>query len=140
MGDEMATTKTQTFTGKTEDAEAPFLDAAFWTPSVKVLGVVERSYQSVHGECYVLALSKPVKLNNVEEDRVSIGNLTGFRMALDASKAKKLLVGDFVELECSAIQSAKKAGDSPRPNFVIKINRPVRSDMPEEPDGFDSRG
>jgi hypothetical protein len=121
--------KTQVFTGKTQDAEAPFLDAAFWFVDTKVLGVVERSWMSSNGECYVLSLSAPVKINKVEESRVSIGNLTGFRMAMDAAGLKKLLVGDFIEVECTEIVSPKKQGQSPRPNFSIKVTRPV-SDRP----------
>ena len=124
--------KNQTFSGKTEDAEAPFLDAGFWFPDVKVVGVVERTWKSSNGECYVLDLSSPVTINKNEEKRVSIGNLTGFRMALDAAGLKGLLVRDIVEVECTSINSPTKAGQSPRPNFKVKVTRPV-SELPDDP-------
>lgn len=120
------------FQGKTEDAEAPFLDGGFWFPDVKVVATVERSWMSANGECYVLSLSSPVKINKVEEQRVSIGNLTGFRMAMDAAGLKKLLVGDFIEVECTSVNSPTKPGQSPRPNFRIKVTRPVSND-PDDP-------
>jgi hypothetical protein len=120
------------FNGKTEDAEAPFLDAGFWIPDTKIMAIVERSWMSSNGECYVLNLAAPVKINKLEESRVSIGNLTGFRMAMDAAGLKKLLVGDFIEVECTGIISPKKQGQSPRPNFAIKVTRPASAD-PDEP-------
>lgn len=128
----------QVFSGRTEDAEAPFLDAAFWKQGVKIHAHVDRSWESENGECYVLNLQKPVivKIGDSEEEveRVSVGNMTGFRMALDAARCRRLLPGDFIELECTGVQKAKKAGHSPRPNFAVKVTRSAKEE--ESPPGY----
>jgi len=123
------------FQGRTEDAEAPFLDAGFWKEGVKVTGLVERSWESENGECYVLTLSDSVTLKigdaETEVETISIGNMTGFRMAMDAAKCKKLVPGDYVTLECTGIKKATKPGHSPRPNFDVKvIRKPQEDDAP----------
>ncbi|MGH9780304.1 MAG: hypothetical protein ACRD33_00670 [Candidatus Acidiferrales bacterium] len=110
------------FRGRTEDADAPFLDAKFWTPGTKVAGKVIRTFQSENGPCAVLALVEPVKLDGKSEEVASIGNLTGFRMALQAAGLDVLLVGDQVHVECTGKTSTDKG--SPRVNFEIEVNRP----------------
>jgi hypothetical protein len=128
--------KPQVFEGKTEDAEAPFLDAGFWWPEKKIVGCVERSWTSANGECYVLDLQEEIEVNKHSEKRVSIGNLTGFRMAMDAAGVKRLIPGDFLEVECTSILSSKKPGQSPRPNFRVKVTRIAKTDASQEPDDF----
>jgi hypothetical protein len=115
----------QTFTGRTADAEAPFLSGAFWKPGVRVHGLVSKLFQDKESRiCYVLELKEPVLIDGEEWDRVSLGNLAGFVMALAAAKIERLRVKDFLEIECEDVKAATKEGYSPRPNFKINIIRP----------------
>lgn len=113
------------FAGKTEDAEAPFLGADFWKKGVEIEGVVERAFDSINGRCYVLKLAQPVEVAGEEWDRVSVGNLTGFRMALQAAKLSGLQNGDRVVLFCTDLVPAKKEGFSPRVNFALTVKRSI---------------
>jgi len=110
------------FRGRTEDAAAPFLDAKFWTPGVAVAGRVIRMFESENGPCAVVALVDPVKLEGKMEEIASIGNLTGFRMALQAAGLETLQAGDHVHVECTGKTSTEKG--SPRVDFAIEVNRP----------------
>lgn len=110
------------FRGRTEDAAAPFLDAKFWTPGVKVAGKVIRMFDSENGPCAVLALIEPVKLDGKLEEVASIGNLTGFRMALQSAGLELLQPGDQIHVECTGKTSTEKG--SPRVNFEVEVNRP----------------
>ena len=112
----------KTFKGRTEDADSVFLGADFWKQGVKIVGKVVRTFDSENGPCYVLDLVNPVQLDGETVDQVSIGNLTGFRMALQAAKLDKLQVGDAVHLECTGLKSTTKG--SPRANFEVEITRP----------------
>lgn len=113
------------FEGRTEDAEAPFLSGGFWKDQLQVIGIVEREYGSENGPCFVLELEKPVSIaaDDGPVSTVSIGNLSGFNMALQAARAT-LQKGDLVEIECTGIKPPKAEGYSPRPNFRVKIVRP----------------
>jgi hypothetical protein len=113
------------YEGRTEDAEAPFLSGEFWEKGTEVRGIVERQYPTENGICYVLELERPVKINGIEDEvsTVSMGNLSGFTMALQAARTG-LRIGDVIELECTGHKPPKQEGYSPRPNFAIKIVRP----------------
>jgi hypothetical protein len=112
---------TKQFKGRSEDAAAPFLDAKFWGPGVSVAGKVIRTFESENGRCFVLDLRETVKLNDVITEQVSIGNLTGFRMALQAAGLDSLQVGDAIYLECTGKTSTNKG--SPRVDFEIEVTR-----------------
>lgn len=114
----------KTFTGKTENAESPFLSGAWWKPEVKVRGVVKRCYVSANGPCYVLTLEKPVEIDGAQETQVSIGNLTGFNMALVDANQERLFKGDIVTVTCTGVKLPSVEGQSPRPNFMVEIVRP----------------
>ncbi len=110
------------FRGKTEDADSIFLGAKFWKPGLKIAGKVIRTFDSENGPCYVLGLLDAVKVNGELFEQVSIGNLTGFRMALQAAGLDGLQVNDAVHLECTGLESTTKG--SPRLNFSIEVTRP----------------
>lgn len=110
------------FRGRTEDAGAVFLDAKFWEPGSSVSGKVIRTFESENGPCYVLDLTAALKVNGEMTERVSIGNLTGFRMALQGAGIDSLQVGDAIALECTGKTSTTKG--SPRVDFAIEVNRP----------------
>ncbi|MFZ0413913.1 MAG: hypothetical protein WAM15_03635, partial [Candidatus Acidiferrales bacterium] len=107
------------FRGCTEDADAPFLDAKFWAPGTKVAGKVMRTFKSENGPCAVIALLDPVKLDGKLEEIASIGNLTGFRMALQAAGLESLEAGDQVHVECTGKTTTDKG--SPRVNFEVEV-------------------
>lgn len=109
------------FKGRTEDADSPFLAADFWKPGRKVAGKVVRTFETENGVCYVLALVEPVTIGGEEFEEVSVGNLTGFRMALQAAGLERLRTGDLIHLECTGLKPTTKG--SPRANFAIEVNR-----------------
>jgi hypothetical protein len=111
----------KTFRGKTEDADSVFLSAEFWKPGVKIVGKVSRTFESENGPCYVLDLITPIELAGESVDRVSVGNLTGFRMALQAAGLQRLESGDQIHLGCTGLKPTTKG--SPRPNFEIEVTR-----------------
>ncbi|SRR5258708_6721747 len=118
----------QVFEGRTAEAEAPFLGGDFWKVGFSVRGTVSRIYETdfdgKKGTCYVLDLDSPVEVDGEDWERASIGNLAGFRMALQSMKLERLRLNDEVEMECEDIKPAKKEGYSPRPNFRLKVTRP----------------
>jgi hypothetical protein len=69
----------------------------------------------------VLDLVDGVKVNGSTSEQVSIGNLTGFRMALQAAGLDSLQVNDAIYLECIGKTSTNKG--SPRVDFEIEITR-----------------
>lgn len=115
-------TMSKQFRGRTEDADSIFLSAEFWKPGAKIAGKVIRVFDSENGPCYVLDLVNPIPMNGDTVDRVSVGNLTGFRMALQAAGLDRLQVNDAIHLECTGLKSTTKG--SPRPNFEVEITRP----------------
>lgn len=117
------------FRGKTEDAEAPFLGAEFWKKGVKIAGVVTRVFETQldegkRGVCYVVRLVEPMELAGEEVEEVSVGNLTGFLMAMQGAKVSALLPNDKLYLECTGVKEARKPGFSPRINFALEVTRP----------------
>jgi hypothetical protein len=110
------------FRGRTEGADSAFLSAEFWKPGVKIAGKVVRTFGSDNGPCYVLDLVNAVELDGERVDQVSIGNLTGFRMALQAAGLEALQVGDQIHVECTGLKPTSKG--SPRANFDVEVTRP----------------
>lgn len=111
------------FKGRTEDAAAPFLGADFWKPGVKVLGKVVRCFDSENGPCAVIRLVKPIQIGEGEEEfqEVSIGNLKGFVMALQAAGLNALRVDDTLYAECTGFSETTKGHN--RANFEIEVER-----------------
>lgn len=112
----------RTFTGRTEDVDSVFLGAEFWKPNKKISGRVARVFDSQNGPCYVLEPVDGVEIDGEKQDTASIGNLTGFRMALQAAKVDRLLVGDMLSLTCTGLHQTGKGSD--RPNFLVEVVRP----------------
>lgn len=121
----------QTFKGRTEDAEAPFLSAGFWREGKSVTGKLVKAFtvKAVNGgepqPCFVLELDDPVEVDGEEQERVSIGNMAGIKMALQGCKPPLtgLRIGDVIRLECTGVKPAKKEGFSPRVNFELEVVR-----------------
>ena len=121
------------FGGKTEDATAPILSAGFWKKGTQIKGKVTRSFQTDNGPCYSVQLPAPIKVNRkftypqdegVEElDKVSVGSLKGFEMALQISGVPegKLIAGDKVQITCTGTTPSGKGND--QVNFDIQIDR-----------------
>ena len=122
----------QEFVGRSTDSEAPFLSASFWQVGTSITGKAVKAFDSKPDpnkpaqRCYVIELDSPVEIDGEEWDRVSVGNLAGFKMALEAMKPSRLdglRMGDLILLECDSIKPAKKEGYSPRINFVMRVTR-----------------
>lgn len=110
------------FRGKTEDADSVFLGADFWKPGTAISGKVIRSFDSENGPCYVIDLVNSVTVGADKVDEVSIGNLTGFRMALQAAGLERLQIGDMLHCQCTGLKTTTKG--SPRANFEVEVTRP----------------
>lgn len=113
------------FTGTTEDAGGAFLGADFWKKGQKVEGVVTGTFQTSTGLAYSLTLKKPVTVNGSEEDRVSVGGLKGFLMALRAAGVpdQELLPGDAIIIECTGFEKSTRPGYNDQINFKVAVDR-----------------
>lgn len=122
-----------TFKGKTEDSTAPILSADFWKKGTRILGRVARSFKTSNGICYTIELPEAItvdrRLTYPEEqkteklDKVSVGSLKGFEMALQATGIPegKLLYGDKVVIVCTGRTPSGKGND--QVNFEVEVNR-----------------
>jgi hypothetical protein len=120
----------QTFRGKTEDAEAPFLGAEFWEVGKSVSGKVVKLFQvkpdatKEAAQCYVIEVDgDDVMVDGEPCPRVSVGNLAGFKMAMQVAGLQSLHIGDTLELECTGVKPPTKEGYSPRLNFTLTVIR-----------------
>lgn len=134
---------TQQFSGATEEVAVPKLDAGFWSEGRTIEGVVEAIRQTEFGNppkkvfLYRLALSNSVEVEGDQCELVEVGNLSGFRMAMQAINEKHpgvlpLMKGDVLSITCSGIKRAtpeqlKRDPDwSDRPNFRVSVTRPEK--------------
>lgn len=111
------------FKGRTVDAEAPFLSAGFWKEGTEVRGVISKLFQTDNGPAVVLEMEEPVEVDGEEWDRVSVGNMSGFKMALEAGKIPPLRLKDVLTLRCEGFKKSKKEGYSDRVNFELTVDR-----------------
>jgi len=121
------------FGGKTADAGAPILSAKFWKKGKQIIGNVLRTFSTENGECYVIQLHKPMEVDRKQTypaldakenlDRVSVGALKGFGMALQAAglPGAKLLVGDKVQITCTGTTPSGKGSD--QIDFDVQVDR-----------------
>jgi len=107
--------------GRTEDAEAPILGACWWVAGKKIVGRVVRSFETRNGECYQLQLPEKVAFLGEQVDRVSVGALKGFQMALAAAGLADLQVDDTVLIECTGKTETQKG--NAMVNFYVEVNR-----------------
>src|SRR5258707_14143383 len=118
------TAATKIFEGRSLDVEAPFASGEFWEIGKIIKGEVVRVYTTeLEGKsslAYVVELDDPVEIDGEEWERVSIGNLAGFRMALQAAHIERLYMKDLIETECESIRKAKTEAYSRRANFRVK--------------------
>jgi hypothetical protein len=121
------------FGGKTEDAGAPILGAKYWKKGIQIKGTVVRSFATDNGTCYVIKLLRPMKVNRLhtspafegmeDMDKVSVGALKGFGMALQAAGLPdaRLLTGDRVQITCIGSSPTGKGND--QINFDVQVDR-----------------
>jgi len=126
------------FGGRTEEAGAPILGAKFWKKGAQIKGRVLRSFVTDNGLCYVIKLNKAQKINRrdtspsaeitEELDRVSVGALKGFGMALQASGVPdgRLISGDQVQISCTGTSPSGKGND--QINFDVQVERGGRDE------------
>ena len=116
----------KTFTGETKDAGGQFLGAEFWKKGTRVEGVVQGTFETSNGLSYSLHLTKKVKVDGADVDRVSVGALKGFRMALQAAGVpnSELLAGDAVIIECTGLDDSTKSKGNAMVQFKVLVNRP----------------
>lgn len=106
----------EVFSGRTVDAEAPFLSASFWKEGVSVRGVITKIFETEmlkdgiakKSKCYTLDLNPTqtpelmallklaggvctgsVDVEGEEQERVSVGNMAGLQMALTVMKRER---------------------------------------------------
>ena len=112
---------TMRFQGTTQEAGGKFLGADFWKKGVRIEGRVFGSFDTENGTSYNVHLKKPVKIDGEETDRVAIGALKGFGMALRASGAEELQVNDLIVLECTGTTPTNKGND--QIDFKLLVDR-----------------
>jgi hypothetical protein len=112
---------TRTYTGKTTDAGSLILGASFWSKGMKIEGTVTRNFETANGTCYEIHLNKPVQINGENARIVSVGNLKGFQMALNAAGLETLENGDKIVLGCVGTTSTGKG--NPRIDFQLAVSR-----------------
>lgn len=128
-----------TFKGRTEDADAPFLNAAFWEEGKRITGKVVKVFETRNEKngvmktdpAFTLLLDDAVELDGEEWDRVSVGAMSGIKMANGVAKDEKGRAlpgarwqnGDVVSVLCTGFKAPKKEGYSPRVNFEIEVTR-----------------
>lgn len=112
------------FQGTTEEAGGQFLGSDFWKKGTKIEGIVTGTFETSIGLNWSVRLRKPTKVNGQETDRVSIGGLKGFAMALRASGVPdaELLPGDVLIAECTGTTPTDKGND--QINFKVMVDRP----------------
>jgi hypothetical protein len=127
------------FSGKTDGASAPILSAKFWKKGTQVIGKVLRSFETDNGICYTIQLKRPLSVNrkftfpaeNKTEtlERVSVGSLKGFDMALQSSGVPngKLQYGDEVQISCTGTTPTQKGND--QINFDVQVERKDDKDV-----------
>lgn len=119
------------FEGRTEDAGAFILAAAFWKLGHTIRGTVIREFQTENGPCFAIQLEKPMTIpgdvvspkqpGEVTGERFSIGGLKGFQMAVDASGATKLLPGDIIMVKSTGETETGKG--SAQVQFKVRVER-----------------
>jgi len=113
----------QTFAGRTEDVEGVNLDSTFWRQGRAIVGRVKLVKMFNNERSYVIELDEAVGVDGQEETVVAIGNLSGFKMALQAARLDGLRLGDRVTVECTGFKKATKEGYSDRINFAVSVKR-----------------
>lgn len=125
--------KMGTFRGNTADASAPILSAKFWKKGTKIVGRVTRRFKTSNGDCYSIQLLEAISVNRAHTypegkgteklDKISVGSLKGFDMAVQASGVPngQLLPGDKVVIECTGSTPTDKG--NPQIDFSVEVNR-----------------
>jgi hypothetical protein len=115
----------RTFTGNSQDAQdVPILGADFFRKGVKIEGEVTRQFPTANGICYEMRLKTPVTVKGKKAERVAVGALKGFIMALQVAGVpdEKLLRDDKVIIECTGETPTDKG--NPMLNFKVAVARP----------------
>jgi hypothetical protein len=120
----------QRFSGSTDEA-SPLLAAIYWKRGTSIAGTFTGTFTTSAGECFQFNLKEPMKVDgkhcspSFDGSRVlkavSVGALKGFAMALRATGAMPLHIGDFVEISCIGSSPSGKGSDMVR--FAINVSR-----------------
>lgn len=121
------------FAGRTEDGACPILRQSYWSKGVVISGTVIRKFPTKNGECYELKLPRALEVSGrdifpevqervVKLDKVGIGEMAGFKMALAAAGLADLQPNDIVELTCTGEQNVGR--DNNMTLFRVKVDRP----------------
>ena len=105
--------------GKTANADAPFLGAEFWAEGKSISGQVMYLFRTKNGPAYALELVKPVTVSGKGHRVVALGNLAGFRMALQDARRIRLQEGDRLFVRCTKKTETEKG--SPRVDFEVEV-------------------
>ena len=129
--------------GNTQDAAVPILKQAFWTKGTTLIGRVTRRFPTTPepgkvSYCFQMDLPKFLtvdasllsssgeKLTGAQKlSRISIGEMTGLMMAIQACGTEHLQEGDEVIIVCTGSTDTGKG--NPRTDFKIEIDRPDKS-------------
>jgi hypothetical protein len=121
------------FTGRTEDGQCPILRQGYWSKGITLTGKMIRKFRTKNGDCYEFKLPRimefpgreifPESSQRVERlEKIGIGEMAGFKMALAAAGLDDLIPGDIVELTCTGEQDTGQ--QNKMTCFTVKVQRP----------------
>jgi hypothetical protein len=122
--------KSQGWSGRTDEVVVPQLGADFWSEGKSVEGVLD-SWRETSlkdgktGVMYKLKLPSVITIGDNESDVVELPALTGVKMAIKSLKSKGYTgqKGDVWNVVCTGIRKATQQGYSDSPEFEIQVIR-----------------
>lgn len=125
------------FSGKTEDGACPILRQSYWSKGITLSGKMIRKFRTSNGDCYEFHLPRTMEFGGrdifpeqdqrvVKLEKIGIGEMAGFKMALAAAGLDDLLPGDIIELTCTGEQDTGQKNKMTC--FRIQVQRPDKSD------------
>lgn len=119
-------------TTKRLEEKCPILGANFWQAGISVSGKVVRPFTTANGECYEIATDKPltidgadcfpVETGKVTTQRIGVGAMKGFGMALAQAGIDRLQGGDKITITATGEVASGKG--SPMVTFEVEVDRP----------------
>lgn len=121
------------FQGKTEDGQCPILKQVYWSKGVSLKGKMVRKFPTTNGECYEFRLPQTMEFRGDEvfpkqeersfkTEKIGIGEMAGFKMALAAAGLDDIIPGDIVELVCTGEQDTGR--QNKMTTFKVRVERP----------------
>jgi hypothetical protein len=116
-------------TAKRLEEKCPILTAEFWQKGIFIEGKVIRPFHTANGMCYEIHTDEtqeidgevcfPKEPGKIKTNRVAIGSLKGFQMALAQGGFDPLIAGDLVRI--TSVGTVPTENDSPMVLFEVDL-------------------